>query len=709
MLSEQLLGLLNPRQREAVLALDGPLLILAGAGSGKTRTLTFRIANLLAQGIPPHQIMAVTFTNKAAKEMKNRVDTLLPYRPANLALGTFHSIGVRLLRKEASHVGFESGFTIFDESDQVAVIREILKEMELDSTRYPPRSLLSVISSLKNLKARSGRYVPTGHFEEIASRVMHQYQKKLKEFQGMDFDDLLLETVRLFEEHADIRSRYEETFRYILVDEYQDVNYVQYRLVKLLSENHRNLCVVGDDDQSIYSFRGADVGLILRFEEDFPEAKIIRLEQNYRSTSVILDTANTVAAFNRNRKPKNLWTENTSGEKIVVYEALSEREEARFVLQEIANERRLHGRSLSDFVVLYRTNAQSRAVEEVMLQNGVPYHLVGGVRFYDRKEIKDLIAYLKVLVNPYDTLSLRRIINAPPRGVGPKTIERLEDFSKSKGENLFYALRHLDEIPDLKDKPRRALTDLVNVMAELLDLKKQNKGLTILAKTLLSKSGYLAFLEAEGDVEAMGRLENCQEFLTVAQEFEKNSSDNALETFLFHISLLSDLDTLKEGVESVTLMTLHSAKGLEFPVVFMIGLEEGIFPHSRSLLEEADIEEERRLCYVGITRAREKLFMIHAYERTLYGLTNFGESSRFLGEIPREHCEFQSQRDQSAKPSWSDFSDSSRVRLGDRLQHPVFGKGLVVQRYNEAVTVAFEGGGLRRFSTAEATSFLVGF
>jgi len=691
---------LNPRQREAAACLEGPLLILAGAGSGKTRTLTYRIAHLLHEGILPQNILAVTFTNKAAQEMKERVAKLLHHRSTGLAMGTFHSICVRILRKEAHHLGLDNDFSIFDESDQMSLIREILKELELDSTRHHPRAILSAISAAKNRKANLSRF-GSGYFEEMVLGIYKHYQNKLREFHGFDFDDLLLETMRLFEEHAEVRSRYEDLYRYVLVDEYQDVNFSQYRLVKLVSDRHRNLCVVGDDDQSIYSFRGADVGLILRFEEDFPDAKVIRLEQNYRSTGTILDAANAISARNQRRKPKKLWTENQSGEKIALYEALNEREEARFVFEEIQKSIRQDGRSPKDFVILYRTNAQSRALEEVLLQRGIPYHLVGGVRFYDRKEIKDILAYLKVLVNPYDTLSIRRILNAPPRGLGKATLKKLEDFAAGKGESLFYSLMHLDEVPELRGKASQTLGSFVQLLVELIELKKTS-GITSLVKSVMSKSGYLEALEEEGDAEAASRLENCQELLSVTHDFEKNADENSLEAFLFHVSLLSDTDSLKEGNESVTLMTLHAAKGLEFPVVFMIGMEEGVFPHSRSLLEEGEVEEERRLCYVGVTRAMEKLHLVRAYERTLYGMTNFGEPSRFLEEIPGELVSFKSQREAGGRISWEGSAAGLSLRPGDRLHHGEWGKGVVIQRNNGEVTVAFEGVGLKRLPVEDA-------
>jgi DNA helicase-2/ATP-dependent DNA helicase PcrA len=697
----ELLDGLNPKQREAAQCLEGPLLILAGAGSGKTRTITYRIANLLQNGVSPNNVMAVTFTNKAAQEMKSRIEQILGVRARGLVTGTFHAICVRILRKDGEALGIDPNFTIFDEADQTTLMREILSELNLDEKRHPPRVLLSAISSAKNRSRNFSSHPPFGHFEEILAQVYPMYQKKLRALHAFDFDDLLLETVRLFMEQPKIREKYETLFRYLLVDEYQDVNFAQYRLVKILSENHRNLCVVGDDDQSIYSFRGADVELILRFEKDFPDAKVVRLEQNYRSTSTILNAANAVVAGNKRRKPKQLWTENPPGEKILLFEALNEKEEGRFVVEEILKLVRRENRSLKDFAVLYRTNAQSRAVEEAFLQAGLPYQVIGGVRFYDRKEIKDILAYLKVIVNPYDAISLRRALNVPPRGIGSATLKRLEDFAGSKGEGLFYALSHIDEIPDIKGKAKQGLTQFAQLLSELSSLKKEF-GLTYFLKSVLQKSGYLAFLEEDASAEGTSRLENCQELLTVAQEFEKNAEDNSLEAFLYHVSLLSDVDTKNESKEAVTLMTLHSAKGLEFPVVFLVGMEEGIFPHNRSLLDESNIEEERRLCYVGITRAMEKLYLLCAFERTLFGVSNFGEPSRFLAEIPKECYIVKSQRDSvTVRSTWEETGFALRLRPGDRLQHEKWGKGVVIQRQNGHFLVAFEKIGLKQVSFEE--------
>lgn len=703
---ENLLAGLNPQQREAVECLEGPVLVLAGAGSGKTRTLTYRIANLMRSGVAPQNIMAVTFTNKAAQEMKERVERIVERGSKGLMMGTFHSICVRILRREAEAIGMDTNFSIFDESDQLSIMKQVLAELNLDDTRYTPRNILSAISTAKNRNRAHllDKQKAYGHFEEMLSNIFPLYQEKLRALHGFDFDDLLIETVRLFADHPDIRERYEERFRYLLVDEYQDVNFAQYRLVKLLSERHRNLCVVGDDDQSIYSFRGADVELILRFEKDFPEAKVIRLEQNYRSTSTILDAANAIVAGNRRRKPKKLWTENGAGDKITVFEALHEREEARYVVDEISKQIRLQERSLKDFAILYRTNAQSRAIEEILLQMGIPYHLVGGVRFYDRKEIKDILAYLKAVVNPYDAISLRRTLNAPARGIGAVTIKKLETFAGSKGETLFYSITHLDEVPDISGKTKQALTRYADMLSELILLKK-SASLTRFVKFVFEKSGYLEALQAEGDAEATSRLENCQELLTVAGEFEKNAEENSIDAFLYHVSLLSDVDSLKTDGASVTLMTLHAAKGLEFPVVFMIGLEEGVFPHNRALIDETEIEEERRLCYVGVTRAREKLYLMRAYERTLFGVTNFGEPSRFINEIPKDYCVFKSQREgTTARSAWEDAGTALTLRPGDRLFHGKWGKGVVIQRRNGEVTVAFEGAGLKYLSLTEAAS-----
>lgn len=688
-----MLAALNPRQREAASHLQGPVLILAGAGSGKTRTLTYRIANLLQTGVQANHVLAVTFTNKAAQEMKSRIAAILGNKAWGLAMGTFHSICVKILRKEAHHLGLSNDFSIFDDQDQSSVIRDILKDLNLDSTKYHPRSILSVISAAKNKKVTSGR-IGTEGFEAMVGRVYPEYQKRLRDFHAFDFDDLLTETVRLFTEKADVRRRYEETFTHVLVDEYQDVNDTQYRLVKLLSENHRNLCVVGDDDQSIYSFRGANVELILRFEDDFPDAKVIRLEENYRSTGTILKAANAVSAGNERRKPKTLWTSNPEGEKLTVFEAMNEREEARFVLDEMRRLMRSSEFSTKDFVVLYRTNSQSRAIEEALLQRGMPYRLIGGIRFYDRKEIKDLMAYLKVLVNPYDGISLRRIINAPARGIGATTLKRLEDFAAERNEGLFYSLMHLDEIPEMKAKAKKTLSEFKSLMAGLIEHKK-NSTLTHLVKEVFTKSGYKTALEEEGDADANARIENCQELLSVTRDFEKNAEDKSVEAFLYHVSLLSDVDGMTEATEAVTLMTLHAAKGLEFPVVFILGFDEGVFPHSRSLMEEKEVEEERRLCYVGVTRAMKKLYLIRAHERTLYGMTNFTAPSRFLKEIPRELIELKNQRE-SGRVTWEETGGLMQIKAGSRIRHEKWGTGTVLGKQGTQISVVFEKVGLVR-------------
>lgn len=637
--------MLNDRQQEAVQATEGPLLIVAGAGSGKTRVLTHRIAYLIAtRKVPPWGILAITFTNKAAREMQERVSALVGEEGRDIWVSTFHSMCVRILRRDIERIGYKSSFTILDSDDQLSVIRGCLKELNLDPKLYEPRSILSAISSAKNelldAKQYGGRTGPDPYKQRVA-QVYELYERKLRSNHALDFDDLIMKTIELFRQVPEVLDFYQKKFRYIHVDEYQDTNHAQYMLCRMLAAAHRNLCVVGDSDQSIYRWRGADISNILDFEKDYPEAKTILLEQNYRSTGNILQAANEVIRHNTGRKPKKLWTDKGEGNKIKVYYADSEQAEGYYIVNEI--QRHLgEGRSYREHAVLYRTNAQSRVVEEIFIKSNIPYQIVGGIRFYERKEIKDLLAYLRLVSNPDDDISFLRIVNEPKRGIGAATLDKLADYADSRGSSIFAILDELDAI-DIGARQKNALEnfreliDNLNRMAEFVPV-------TELVEKLLEMSGYREMLVNENTIESRSRVENIDEFLSVTQDFEQKNEDKSLVAFLTDLALIADIDALGDDdsddpEDKVTLMTMHSAKGLEFPFVFVIGMEEGVFPHSRALNDPEELEEERRLAYVAITRAGEELVLSCAQTRTLFGRTNRNMPSRFLKEIPEEITE----------------------------------------------------------------------
>lgn len=628
---------LNPQQLEAVVHGEGQLLILAGAGSGKTKVLTHRIAYLiLEKGINPRNILAITFTNKAAKEMKTRVASLIGEIGDGMWIGTFHSICVRILRREIEKLGYDRNFVIFDISDQQDLVKECLKELNLNEKNFQPSSVLYQISKAKDEMLGPTEYIRMHSADFRTSKigeVYKLYQKKLKIANALDFDDIILKTIEIFTNFPEVLEYYQSKFKYILVDEYQDTNKPQFVLVKLLSAKHGNICVVGDDDQSIYGWRGADIRNILDFEKEFPNTKVIKLEQNYRSTQNILDAANHVIKNNKGRKSKRLWTENEKGELIQYFCASNEHEEVEFVINEINRQINNNGRNYSDFAILYRMNAQSRVFEEGFMRYGIPYKLVGALKFYERKEIKDILAYLRLIHNPSDIFALKRIINVPKRGIGKATIEMLEQEATRRGVSVFSLIQVADSIQGLS----RMVNPLKEFSLLICGLKAMEGKMKIseFISKVLEKTGYLKELENEGTPEAEGRIENLREFISVAVEFERGNNDADLGSFLENISLVSDIDTLDDKKDGVILMTFHSAKGLEFPVVFMVGMEEGVFPAYRSLENEDEIEEERRLCYVGMTRAREQLFMTGAYCRTLFGNTTYNRISRFLKEIPK--------------------------------------------------------------------------
>jgi len=617
---------------------------MAGAGSGKTKVLTCRIANLLAHDVPPYSILAITFTNKAATEMRDRVDRLIGEAAKDVWLSTFHSFCARFLRREIEATGmYRSNFVIYDTSDTQTVIKECLKEMNLDDKQYAPASVRNAISNAKNqlLDPHGMARTADTFFEKKVADIYALYQKKLIANNALDFDDLLLLTVRLLQHEDDILVKYQHRFRYILVDEYQDTNGAQYQLTKMLAAVHHNICVVGDADQSIYGWRGADIRNIMDFEKDYPDARVIKLEQNYRSTKTILAAANAVIEHNANRKPKKLWTENATGEKITCYQARDERDEANFIAMSVAKQKTIFNAAYGDIAILYRTNAQSRILEETFMKAGIPYTMVGGLKFYDRKEIRDALAYLRVIFNPTDSVSLMRIINVPKRGLGATTLGRLNDYAREHDRSLFEVISNpeaLAEIPGITARVRKPL-ELFSTFVFTMMGMQMNLSLPDLIDRVLKESGYIRELEAEKKPENESRLENLKEFIGVAKDFEKEEEEPTLETFLSQLSLVSDIDNADMEDDRVTLMTLHSAKGLEFPIVFMAGMEEGLFPHSRTLMNPEEIEEERRTCYVGITRAQRKLYLTYAQMRMIYGHTNAFPASRFLSEIPEQYME----------------------------------------------------------------------
>lgn len=635
---------LNPQQRKAVETTEGPLLIMAGAGSGKTRVLTHRIAYLIAtRKAPPWAILAITFTNKAAREMQDRVSRLVGGAEGrDIWVSTFHSMCVRILRRDIERIGFNSNFSILDSTDQLSVIRNIMKELNIDTKKFEPKAVQSMISTAKNELVTPQQYEQKvgDYFEGIVAKVYPMYQRRLRSNNSLDFDDLIMKTIELFKDNPEVLDFYQKKFQYIHVDEYQDTNRAQYMLCRMLADKHHRICVVGDSDQSIYRWRGADISNILNFEKDYPEAKTILLEQNYRSTSTILDAANAVIGQNTGRKPKRLWTDKGDGDKIKVYRADSEHDEGYFVTSEI-NSSVKKGRNYRDHAILYRTNAQSRVIEEILIKSDIPYQIVGGIKFYDRKEIKDMLAYLRLLSNPDDDISLTRVINVPKRGIGDTTVAKLADAAAERGTSIYRVLQYVDDL-GLAGRTRNALVEFYDMIAGLHQMVEY-LSVTELTEKILEMSQYRLELQNENTLESRSRLENIDEFLSVTMEFEKNNEDKTLVSFLTDLALIADIDSMndngdadKPNDDAVVLMTMHSAKGLEFPVVFIVGMEEGVFPHSRAFLDNEELEEERRLAYVGITRAEEKLFLSCAQMRTLFGRTTANPPSRFLDEIPEE-------------------------------------------------------------------------
>ncbi len=629
---------LNKEQQQAVQHTEGPLLILAGAGSGKTKVLTVRIAHLLAQGVNPYEILAITFTNKAAKEMKSRVEGLVGDVANRIWLSTFHSFCAKFLRFEIdSFLGYNSNFTIYDTSDSQAVIKAALKSLNLDDKYYPVGAMIAAISDAKNqlLFASDFRKQARDFYQKKVADVYEYYERELRKNNALDFDDLLLVAVKLLQSNAAVLDKYSHRFRYVMIDEYQDTNHAQYLLAKLLASHWKNIAVVGDADQSIYAWRGADIQNILDFEKDYPNCTSIKLEQNYRSTKIILDAANAVIDNNEGRPEKNLWTDKTEGAKIQHFTAQSEHEEAAFIGDTIAKKHDIHDVPYGDMAILYRTNAQSRVLEEALIKRALPYTMVGGTKFYDRKEIKDVLAYLRVLYNPFDDLSLLRIINVPKRSIGATTVAKLQEYARANGTSLFMTLTQLHLIDSIKGKTKEKLEEF-GILIFTLVSEMENLTVLDILESILDRTGYLAQLEESTDPQDQARAENIGELLSVAKDFQDTNPSGTVEDFLEQVALVNDVDSFEQEEAKVTLMTLHAAKGLEFPIVFLCGLEEGLFPHSRTLMNPEEIEEERRLAYVGITRAEKELYISNATTRTVFGRTCSYLPSRFIDEIPEE-------------------------------------------------------------------------
>lgn len=736
--TNKLISGLNKEQQDAVLHTEGPLLIMAGAGSGKTRVLTHRIAYIIEEkhALPWH-ILAITFTNKAAREMRERVGKLLGESGNDVWVSTFHALCVRILRREIDKLGYNRAFTIADTSEQRTLVKRILNDLNLDPKQYDPRAILSAISNAKNdlLTPKQYQQEFTGPFEQVVGRVYENYQNELRRNQSLDFDDLIMMTIQLFEQEKEVLSYYQDKFQYIHVDEYQDTNEAQYRLVNMLADKYRNICVVGDADQSIYGWRGANMENILNFENDYPDAHVTKLEQNYRSTKVILDAANAVIANNDNRRDKNLWTENDHGEQISYYRAQTESDEARYIVANIQEELKTADRNYNSFAILYRTNAQSRVMEETLLKSNIPYNMVGGHKFYERKEIRDVLAYLTLLANPNDSMSFERIVNEPKRGIGQASIEKLRIFANDNRWSLLEATQNVVLANDISTRAKNSLEQFGNVLRNIHE-KVSELTITEMTELLLDQTGYRDALKNNKSLEAQSRLENIDEFISVTQKYDQDNTDQTgidnLVDFLSDLALVSAQDDVDEQTSQVTLMTLHAAKGLEFPVVFIMGMEEGIFPLGRANQEESEMQEERRLAYVGITRAKEKLFLTNAFSRTLYGRRQNNPESRFINEIKPELLKYENQNRGSKSSLQTPFdrrtsqaratayhrpsqivekpqgsgADKKSWNVGDKVNHKAWGQGTVVKVSGNGedmeLDIAFSEKGIKRLLAAFA-------
>jgi DNA helicase II / ATP-dependent DNA helicase PcrA len=712
-----LLAPLNPVQREAVLNTEGPVLIVAGAGSGKTRILTHRIAHLIRdKKAAPGSILAITFTNKAAQEMADRIESLIGSRISRaMWVLTFHSTCARILRREHALIGLPSHFSIYDEADSERVVKMALDAAGVDPKRFPPKAVLAAIRRAKDglLGARDFADAAGNWYERQVADLYLEYERRLAAAGAVDFDDLILRTVRLFRDHPQVLEHYQERFRYILIDEYQDTNRAQYHLVNLLASKHRNICVVGDADQGIYSWRGATIQNLLDFEHDYPDAEEFILDQNYRSTRTILEVANALIEHNLQRKPKHLWTDADHGTPVIRFRAEDEHDESWFIAQEV--ERLVHDEgefAYGDLAVFYRTNAQSRVVEDVFMKAGIPYRVVGGVRFYERREVKDVLAYLRALVNPQDAVSMRRIINTPKRGIGDQTVAAVEAFAREEQLTLLEACRRVEEISLLSPRAVGAVRGFVEVMDRLRGRAEEDARPSRLIEAAFRETGYFAELDAERTVEAESRKENLQELVGVGAEFEARFPDAGVPEFLEQIALVTEQDEYDEAAGAVTLMTLHNAKGLEFEVVFIAGMEDGVFPHFRSMTDADELEEERRLAYVGITRARKRLYLTHAWSRSLFGASSYNPPSRFLGEIPTELIDELERGDGRGGPDPVVAGEPPDVAAGDTVQHDRFGEGVVVavsgRGHDAEAVIRFEDEGEKRLLLAYAPLRRVG-
>ncbi|HSQ89989.1 DUF3553 domain-containing protein [Romboutsia sp.] len=734
------LDTLNPAQREAVEKTEGPVLILAGAGSGKTRVLTTRIAHLIEdKGIQAANILAITFTNKAANEMRERVEETLGSDTKEMWISTFHSCCVRMLRKDINRIGYNRSFVIYDSSDQVTLVKDCLKELNLSDKVFEPKVVISAISGAKdklyNPKQFKAMHLSDNRMSKIAD-IYALYQDRLKRNSALDFDDLIYKTVELLKENPEVLDYYRSRFKYIMVDEYQDTSKAQYELIKILAREHQNICVVGDDDQSIYGWRGADIRNILEFEKDYDDVHVVKLEQNYRSTQVILDAANTVISNNIERKRKKLWSEKKEGDLIKIQLSENEIDESDFVADMIAKISREQNRSYKDFAVLYRANAQARPVEDALNRSQIPYNIYGGTKFYERKEIKDLVAYLRIIQNPQDDISLKRIINVPRRGIGLRTIEKIEDRASLKQESIYSVLIDIETNSDISTKARNSISGFVDTVGTLRTIKEVYPVSKLIEK-VLETTGYIDELSKDKSEEAQDRIDNLKEFISIALEFEQNSEEKDLQTFLTGVALTSETSNDEEN-DKVSLMTIHTSKGLEFPVVFLIGMEEGLFPISRAVrsMNESDIEEERRLCYVGITRSKETLYMTLTQKRTLYGKTNPSIASRFMEELPKECIDKLNKMEKELTYSKASYNvldkykqkymnnvnksavasnvnatikDSKKetniddIKPGTRVHHPKFGVGTVVGMMGTDVTIAFVQQGIKKINKEYTT------
>lgn len=733
---------LNPQQARAVEAPDGPVLVLAGPGSGKTRVLTHRVAYLVEQRkVWPRQILAVTFTNKAAREMRDRLDKILGATRANeLTLGTFHAICARWLRRDAPEIGLARDFVIFDDDDQQTLIKRVLKELNIDDKKYKPSAVLNAISTAKNELITPDLYKPPTYWHEMIRRIYPRYQELLRQSNGLDFDDLLLEVVHLLDQRPEVLARYQERYQHLLVDEFQDTNTVQYAMLKLLSAKRHNIFAVGDEDQSIYKWRGADFRNIQRFREDNARVTEVVLEQNYRSTQTILDAARSVIDKNTHRTRKNLFTERAGGAALTIYEAYNQDDEAQYVVETIQKMIRAKEHTLSDFAVFYRTNAQSRAIEDAFVRSGLPYRLVGGTRFYSRREVKDVLAYLRLVHNPHDAVSLARVINVPARGIGAKTIEALDDAARQKKQTLYQLISDLNSpnatnVSGLTPKARQALAGFAQLIDRWIDSQQRGQNVAELIDLILKDSGYRQYVD-DGTEEGKERLDNVKELRNVAADYTRLVGDDPLAEFLEDVALVADVDSLADQTDAPVLMTLHAAKGLEFPVVFITGLEDGLLPHSRALEDPAEMAEERRLCYVGITRAKDRVFLTYAFRRTMWGSSDVSIPSRFLNDIPKQLISgkgsYAGVKPKEAAAIRASVWDAAReggaaretgasraesttrsapppppaptrqpsFRAGQRVKHATFGEGIVIEtrieRNDEEVTVAFKKAGIKR-------------